>query len=288
MKIAVLGATAGTGPCVVRRLQADGHVVVAAGRNTGRLRDLEPDAETVAFDLSRPASVTGAIGDANAVVSLVHARHAGGILAALPPHCRRLVVTGSTRAFTRFPDPTAEAVRRAEAMVRACAAPAVMLHPTMIYGSGRDRNVGRIVELAARWPRALPVVVPLPGDGRNLVQPILVDDFAAAVSAALAAADPPRTLVVAGPEPLTFADMVRACAAAAGRRARILPVPIGPAVGAAQALSRLGIEPPVSAAMLRRFLETRSFDISAARKALGFSPRPFAEGVRLAMERIYS
>src|SRR3546814_17296811 len=75
-----------------------------------------------------------------------------------------------------------------------------------LYGSGRDRNVGRLLDLAARWPRALPMILPLPGGGRNLVQPILVDDLASAVAAAVRAVDPPRSIVLAGPVPITYTE----------------------------------------------------------------------------------
>src|SRR3546814_10333167 len=142
-----------------------------------------------------------------------------------------------------------------------------------LYGSGSDRNVGRLLDLAARWPRALPMILPLPGGGRNLVKPILVDDLASAVAAAVRAVDPPRSIVLAGPEPMTYAEMVKACAGAVGRRARVVPAPARAVVGTAEMLSRIGGSAPGAVAGLRRFLEDRSFDIAPARTALGFAPR---------------
>src|SRR3546814_3666916 len=75
------------------------------------------------------------------------------------------------------------------------------------------------------------MILPLPGGGRNLVQPILVDDLASAVAAAVRAVDPPRSIVLAGPEPMTYAEMVKACAGAVGRRARVVPAPARAVVG---------------------------------------------------------
>src|SRR3546814_12602351 len=95
------------------------------------------------------------------------------------------------------------------------------------------RNVGRLLDLAARWPRALPMILPLPGGGRNPVQPILVDDLASAVAAAVRAVDPPRSIVLAGPEPMTYAAMVKACSGAVGPRPRVVPATDTTTVGTA-------------------------------------------------------
>ncbi|HEX7005616.1 MAG TPA: hypothetical protein VF274_00625, partial [Alphaproteobacteria bacterium] len=50
-------------------------------------------------------------------------------------------------------------------------------------------------------------------------------------------------------------------------------------------LSAAGLRPPFDAAELRRAAESKRNDISDLRQKLGVSPRPFAEGVRLKIER---
>ena len=73
----------------------------------------------------------------------------------------------------------------------------------------------RLAALLRRLP-----LVPLPGGGRALVQPIHQDDVTRCVRAALAVAwHGPHAMVIAGPAPLPYADFVRAVAAAAGLRA---------------------------------------------------------------------
>ena len=60
-------------------------------------------------------------------------------------------------------------------------------------------------------------MLPLPGGGRFLVQPIHQSDVARCIRSALDRAWPdPQSLVIAGPEPVPYADFVRAVAAAAG------------------------------------------------------------------------
>src|SRR5207302_11496255 len=49
---------------------------------------------------------------------------------------------------------------------------ACVLRPTMIYGKGRDKNLSRLIRFMRRW--RVPVV---PGDGRQLTQPLHVHDL---------------------------------------------------------------------------------------------------------------
>ncbi len=44
-------------------------------------------------------------------MSLVHAGHAATVLDSLPGSCRRVVLTGSVRRYSRLPDAAADAVR---------------------------------------------------------------------------------------------------------------------------------------------------------------------------------
>ena len=74
--------------------------------------------------------------------------------------------------------------------------------------------------------------MPLPGGGRFLVQPIHQSDVTRCIRAALARAwDGPASMVIAGPEPVRYADFVRAVATAAGlRKPLILPFPAAPLI----------------------------------------------------------
>ena len=278
---AILGATGKTGRYLVERLCAAGHEVVAIGRSEARLDALGGAPRRVVADFEHPVTVAKALLGATRVVSCAHARFTGILLECLPSSCQRLVLTGSTRRFSRLPDPAADAVRAGEAAFLSSGVPGVMLHPTMIYGAPDDRNVNRMLGLVRRFP-----VIPLPNGGRSLLQPLFVDDM---VDALAAAAERPAALgasiVVAGPEPISYADMVRACARAVDRKVTIVPVPAVLLGGAARLAARLGLRPTFDAAEIRRATEDKSFDIDAMRKRLGVSPRAFEDGLRLKLER---
>ena len=100
--------------------------------------------------------------------------------------------------------------------------------------------------------------------------------MAAAVECATVGGD---ALVVAGPEPIAYARMVRECAAVLGRRVWIVPVPAGLLAAFARLLAAIGLRPPFDAAELRRAAEDKAFDVAPMRQRLGVVPRPFAQGV---------
>jgi uncharacterized protein YbjT (DUF2867 family) len=279
MRVALVGATGMTGRRALAALLARGHAVVAVGRNEAKLAALDPRAERRIGDFDRPETLAPALADADVVAYAAHAKHTKIVLDAMAPGIP-LVVTGSLRVFTRLADPAADAVRAGIAAFEASGRPGAVLLPAMIYGAPEDRNVGRILRFLMRFPRFLPIPVPLPDGGRHTVQPVHVDDVAEAIAAAVERTSRGAApVVVAGPEPISYARMVRESAAALGRRVWIVPVPVGLLAAFARTLAAVGLRPPFDAAELRRAAEDKAFDVAPLRARLGISPRPFAQGV---------
>jgi len=226
-------------------------------------------------DLTDSPALRVALADAEWIVSCAHARHAAVILAAAPAGAC-FVFLGSTRKFTRWPDTHGNGVLAGEAAFLASGRAGVMLHPTMIYGAEGEDNVQRLAALLRRLP-----VVPLPGGGRALVQPIHQTDVTAAIRAAIERNWPgPQAIIVAGPSPLPYADFVRAVAGAAGLAPpRILPLP-APALMAVAGLTRwLPLFPTIRADEIRRLLEDKAFDISDMTVKLGVRPISLSDGL---------
>jgi len=200
---------------------------------------------------------------------------APAILAAGPAEAR-YVLLGSTRKFTRWPDAHGNGVLAGEAAFLASGRGGVMLHPTMIYGATGEDNVQRLAQLLRRVP-----LVPLPGGGAALVQPIHQDDVTRAIRAALEVDwAGPEALVIAGPAPLPYADFVRSVArAAALPPPRIVRLPLAPLLAAAALTRIMPIVPTVHLAEIRRLLEGKAFDIGPMVERLGFRPLPLSEGL---------
>ena len=165
----------------------------------------------------------------------------------------------------------------AEAAFLASDRKGVMLHSTMIYSGDQENNIRRLLAFMRRSP-----IVPVPNGGAHTVQPIFVDDLVDCLfSAATRHWDSPRVLPVAGP-PLTWRRMATLCAQADGLSRLFVPVHMGPVILALETAKRIGL-PLVDPNVVRRFGETLSFATSAMTE-LGVNPRPFEEGIKLAIE----
>jgi uncharacterized protein YbjT (DUF2867 family) len=267
----VIGASGRSGGALCRSLLADGVPVVPIVRDPAKWAGVAPRVANLT-DAMRLRSV---LGDATHVVCCAHARHAAAVIDAVPREAR-LILLGSTRKFTQWPDAHGNGVLAGEAAFLGSGRSGVMLHPTMIYGAQGEDNVQRLAALLRRLP-----IVPLPDGGRALVQPIHQDDVTRAIRAGLQRAwEGPQSVVIAGPKPLPYADFVRAVAAAAGLRPpRIVGIPAGPLMALAGILRYIPVMPRIRPAEIRRLLEDKSFDVRPMIDTLGFEPIPLLEGL---------
>jgi len=272
----VIGASGRSGTALCQSLLTDAVPYVPVVRNAARWAAAGLPGTPIIADLKQQPSLRLALSGAGRVVSCAHARHIPAILAAAPG-AGRFVFLGSTRKFSRWPDAHARGVLGGEAAFLASGRPGVLLHPTMIYGAAGEDNVQRLAALLRRLP-----VVPLPGGGRSLVQPIHQSDVTRCLRAALEMDwAGPQAMVVAGPEALAYADFVRAVAAAAGLRAPWI-VPVAPfALRALAPLTALPGLPRVRGDELRRLLEDKAFQIDAMRRRLHVEPVPLAAGLAM-------
>ena len=271
----VIGASGRSGAALCRALAAAGIHYVPLVRSEPRWRATALQGAPRLADLADAPALRAGLAGATHVVSCAHARHAPAIIAAAPPTAT-LVFLGSTRKFTRWPDAHGNGVLAGEAAFLASNRSGVMLHPTMIYGAAGEDNVRRLATLLKRLP-----MVPLPQGGRALVQPIYQADLTRCILAALAHPWPgPQTLVAAGPEPLPYADFVRAVAhAACLPPPRVVAVPAW-ALSVVALATRLPGLPTIHGAEIRRLLEDKAFDITPLRETLGVVPRPLRDGLQ--------
>jgi uncharacterized protein YbjT (DUF2867 family) len=273
----VIGASGRSGAALCRALLGRGCDIVPVVRDAARWHALGLPASPRVADAGDAATLVACLSAARCVVSFAHASHTANILAAAPADCR-FILLGSTRRYTRWPDQHGNGVIAGETVFLASGRNGVMLHPTLIYGAGHYEPVRRLVAMLRRVR-----LVPLPGGGRALVQPIHEDDVIRCVLAALerdwAGA---QTLVVAGPEPVPYAEFVRAVAHAAGLpRPLVLPVPAAVLIALAPLTAWLRFLPRLHADEVRRLLEDRAFPIDAMTATLGVRPMSLQEGLSL-------
>ena len=195
--------------------------------------------------------------------------------------CPRVIAFGSTSDATKQHAADAgerelatrlrDSAARVFAAAAAHGAAATLLRPTLIYGSGRDRNLSRIVALARRSG-----VFVLPADARGLRQPVHADDLGAA---AFAAVDAPaafgQAFALPGGETLTYRDMVARTLACLAPRPRLLTLPGALFEVALWAAHRVGRLQGLPAGAITRMREDLTFDAGPAHDAFRYAPRPF-------------
>lgn len=311
MKALVTGATGFVGGHLVPALIERGHEVQALVRPDRDASTLEAlGARVVRGDVSDPVAVKVAARGAATVIHLaaprraatlrrhreVSVRGAENVLVAGREagverivHCSTVGVHGRLRNLpadetspfrpeTAYQVAKAEAERVVERHVRRHGASVVVLRPTMIYGPGdlaslklyRTILSGRLLSI---------------GRSSQPYHGVYVDDLVGALLLGLTAPDAVgESFVIADGGPIPQVEFFRAIAAAGGvqLRRRGLPTwPFAAAVTSANAALRpLGRQVPLTKT-LHFFTYPRSFDISKARRVLGYRPRvPPEEGVR--------
>jgi len=278
MRILVTGATSQTGNLAVRALLREGYTVrCLVYYNDKGEQFLPAGIEVVYGDLEKPETVGPALDGVAAVAQIAHIRFAPSLIAECQKAAiRRVIFLSSTRRFTRFDCPTKRMVEEGERAIEASGLDYTILRCAMIYGSARDNNISHLIVWLRRH-RFFPLV----GGGSNRVQPVFTLDVVAALLQALKRPAAIRSAyTLAGPEPMTYRQMIETIARALGRRVTFVSVPLGPMLLAARCYQSLVRRPRVTTETIQRFAEHRSFDISPARRDLGFNPISFEEGVR--------
>lgn len=146
----------------------------------------------------------------------------------------------------------------------------VIIRPVLVYGSGVKGNMLSLM----RWlSQGIPIPLGAVGNKRSLVAlDNLVDLITTCVRHPAAAR---QTFLVSDDEDLSTTALLRRTAAALGKRARLVPVP----VSILRAGARLAGKPDVA----RRLCDSLQVDISRTRELLGWAP---PVGVDVALEKM--
>ncbi len=276
--ILVTGGTGHTGSRLVLTLADRGEQVRVLTREPVRLPlELRRRIQICRGDLTDSGQTREAFNGCGCVIAMTHIKFAPLVIAAArEAGIRRALFTSSTRRFTNFPEETARQVIGGEQAVRESGLDWTILRPSMIYGSHHDNNLVHL----HRWLQRFPIH-PLVGGGRMKWQPVFTWDVVAAV---VAAYDRPATIgreyTLAGPEPVTYEEMVRTFLRVMNRRCLLVPVPMFVARAAVRLLGVVSRNPRVRMDQIDRLAEDKVFDISEARRDLDFSPVSFEEGIR--------
>jgi uncharacterized protein YbjT (DUF2867 family) len=247
--ILLTGATGTVGSALLRRLTGAGEPVRCLVRDPRRLGDQRVRVQIALGDLADPPSFRNALRGVSTVIHLAAAIRD-------QPHTSleelnavatlRLVRAAERAGARRFVFFSAMGARhhsrtrffRAKALAQRAVESSPMetmtFRPSIIYAPGDPWLT--LLERFSYLP-----AIPVSGSGRALYQPIWAEDVADCVVAALMASGPRRrSFELAGPETLSYDDIVRAAMRSTGRRRPLLHVPLPAVRGALRLLRRLG------------------------------------------------
>jgi len=292
-RITVFGGTGFVGRRVVRRLSESGATVRIASRHAGRAdgNNVERIAADARDERSVEAAVMGADGVVNAISLYVeHGRdtfHAVHVEAAA--RIARVARRAGTKRFVHLSGIGADVASSSryirnrgegEAAVQAAFPGAVIIRPAVMFAPD-----DAFLTIILRLLRTLPAY-PLFGDGRTRLQPVYVDDVAAAIAQVLRQTQRPYPIYeLAGPRVYSYEELLRTIARTAGLRPRLVRIPFA-FWDAAAGIAAFLPQPPLTRNQVELMqINTTASDSRPGFRVLGISPRSLEEELEAMVNR---
>jgi NADH dehydrogenase len=295
--VAITGSNSATGCAIVRLAALSGAPALVACVRSERaqteLPPLAPQSRAARIAFSDPDSLERAFAGARSVVHLpgVLIERAGSsyeevnvastlatVEAARRTGVGKLVLVSALGADPQSRNRYYASKGRAERIVQDSGVPFTVLRAPLILGTGTEGSAALRHQTARGATRLL-------GGGRQRVQPLDVGDLARAV---LRAAEPDAAsgacLELAGPELLTYHELVQRAARIAGLSVKIgsVPIPIGVLRLGLALRSRL-VGPGFSVDALDVILDEKIVDPELAWRVLGLTPTPLEVTLELSL-----
>ena len=245
--ILLTGATGTIGSAALRRLTAARMPVRCLVRDPRRLGDQRVRVQIALGDLGNPASFRNALRGVDTVVHLgaaIRDQPLASIEELNAVATLRLVRAAERLGVERFVFFSAMGATRhsrtrffrAKALAREAVEQSGMhttvFAPSIVYSPGDPWLT--LLERVSWLP-----AVPVSGSGRALYQPIWAEDVAASVMAALDGRGEQGDFELAGPDTLSYDDIVRVVLRSLGRRRRLMHMPLPAVKASLRALERL-------------------------------------------------
>jgi uncharacterized protein YbjT (DUF2867 family) len=294
MRILITGVSGFVGAALAPRLAADGHELIGVARDPSRVDPALPLAEVARADLIGGEGLAAALDGVEVAYYLIHSmepsqdgrydareRQAADAFAdaASDAGVRRIVYLGGPVPSDRPPSPHLRSRLAVEHALLSAVPGSIALRASIVIGA-RSRSFRFLVRLVERLP-----LLPLPAWQRFRTQPIDERDMVGYLAAAATAeAAESRSLDIAGPQALSYGEMIERIADALLVGRQYLPLgfsltPVASAVAARVAGERLELVGPLMSSLDGDLI----VDDSEARELFGVRLHSFDAAVEHAL-----
>lgn len=293
MRIVITGAAGLVGQNLAPLLLDRGHAVVALDKNALNLeilKQINPAVDAHCVDLSARGRWVEVLAGADAVVDAKaqitsaieepfirnNVRAQELLLEACQqqrvPH---LIYLSSSVVISVAEDFYTTSKRAGEALVLRSPVPFTALRPPLMFGCFDVKHLGWLAKLIRLSP-----VVPIPGSGRFLRQPLYVLDLCRVILSCLDRGPSGQVHNVIGHERIDFIDLLRAVARVQGLRRLMLPVPIPLFRALLATYGALTGRPPFTGQQLAALTAGDDFPVDDWTEVFGVRYTPFLAGLR--------
>jgi NADH dehydrogenase len=281
--IFIAGASGFVGSHLLDFLNEKGMALRCLAR-AGKAREklLRKGAEVVAGDITRPETLKGVLNSDDIVIHLagIIEEKSGATFQAVHVEGTRSLIAEAQRAGIRhfFYQSALGADKNswsgylrtkaeAEEIVKQGGIPFTIFRPSLIIGPW-DGFTRKLVDMIRLSP-----VIPIPGEGNALFQPLYIKDWLWCMEKVLESPGSfASTYELGGPEHLKYREIVRKLADALGTDKPLVTIPMGLMKLSVGLFSKFMLRLPVTADQLRLLQQDNICDIDSVSRHFGFTP----------------
>jgi nucleoside-diphosphate-sugar epimerase len=284
--ILVTGATGFTGSHLMKRLVESDARIRCFVRNTSDTKELDLNRVELAYGaFEDPESYRKALQGVDTLINIASLGfgHAAVIVGeAEKAGVERAIFVSTTALFTTLEAKTKVVRMAAEKIVEESKLDYTIIRPTMIYGTERDRNMCRLINILIKYP-----IIPIAGNGNSLQQPIHVDDLVDSIMKVMHKEETVRKAYnVSGNQPITYNQVIDETLIALKRNVIKLHVPMKTVLPLINFYNKLSRNPKIKVEQILRLNENKAFEHSDAVRDFDFTSRSFSDGIQQEVQRL--
>jgi NADH dehydrogenase len=151
----------------------------------------------------------------------------------------------------------------------------VVLRPTIIYGKGEDRYIGKLIRLIKTFP-----IIPIVGNGKNKLQPMYIDDLIKIIKYCINYKIK-GSFLVAGSSIISYKELIDLLNKKLNLRRIKIYIPIWLLKPFAYLLQNFLKNPPTTTVQLDNFKINQVYDIKRIKKNFKINPKTIEQGLNL-------